>query len=286
MNRLPLKTVCIYPTNRCNHCCWYCAYQTDKLSVGSGMSRADFIPKDKMLEILADCEEMGVEEVVFSGGGEPFLMDGLREVLKALGRMRLRFGALSNGSKLHGEAAELFARYGSWLRISLEAANETQFYELMERFRSFKALGGPCLLRANLLVTDQNHDLLEKMAEAIRASGADSLNLLPVFVSDDMAENQAYHAPFYAGAEAAIQRIVQTLATERFPIDHRYCIKGTDAAKSHRWKPELQQTPIIGADLEVYAGTDRVYAKEGRRGSIQERRFLDFWEENGSCFNV
>lgn len=59
----------IKPTNICNHNCWYCAYKMDNLQLGKNMVARDFIPKEKMMEIIEDIIEMGIKSVIFSGGG-------------------------------------------------------------------------------------------------------------------------------------------------------------------------------------------------------------------------
>ena len=62
----------IKPTNLCNHNCWYCSYRMPKLQLGKNMKTTDYIPKQKIVEIICDLKEMGVKAVTFSGGGEPF----------------------------------------------------------------------------------------------------------------------------------------------------------------------------------------------------------------------
>ena len=64
----------IKPTNVCAHNCWYCAYKASNLQLGKDMVTKDFIPKDKMMEIIDDIIEMGVKAVTFSGGGDPFII--------------------------------------------------------------------------------------------------------------------------------------------------------------------------------------------------------------------
>ncbi len=44
----------IKPTNICGHNCCYCAYKADNLQLGKDMSKKDYIPKDKMIEIIEE----------------------------------------------------------------------------------------------------------------------------------------------------------------------------------------------------------------------------------------
>ena len=74
----------IKPTNVCNHNCRYCAYRMDDLQLGKDMNVRDYIPRDKMIEIIDDIIEMGVNAVTFSGGGEPFCYPYLLDAVERL----------------------------------------------------------------------------------------------------------------------------------------------------------------------------------------------------------
>ena len=74
----------IKPTNRCNHSCSYCAYRAEELQLGRDMKLQDFIPREKMLEIVDDIAAMGVKAVTFSGGGDPFCPQVFKKSLLAI----------------------------------------------------------------------------------------------------------------------------------------------------------------------------------------------------------
>ena len=117
---LPPIHIRIKPTNVCNHDCWYCAYKVSHLQLGKDMVERDYIPEEKMLEILKDCKEMGVKAITFSGGGEPLVYKFMPQTLRYLVTTDIAFATLTNGSKLSGEIAELFAQYGTWVRVSMD----------------------------------------------------------------------------------------------------------------------------------------------------------------------
>ena len=85
---MPPVHIRIKPTNVCNHNRWYCAYKADNLQLGKDMVLKDYIPREKMMEILDDISEMNVKSVTFSGGGEPFcypyLLESIPGVVVAL----------------------------------------------------------------------------------------------------------------------------------------------------------------------------------------------------------
>src|SRR5208337_2091639 len=129
---LPPIHVRIKPTNVCNHNCRYCAYRTDNLQLGKNMNSKDFIPKDKMIEIIDDIVAMGVKAVTFSGGGEPFCYPYLLEAVRKLAQTGVKFASLTNGSKLEGELAEIFAYNATWLRVSMDGWDD-ESYSLYRR---------------------------------------------------------------------------------------------------------------------------------------------------------
>jgi len=86
----------IKPTNVCNHSCYFCAYRTDAVTLG---------------------QDMGVEAVTFSGGGEPLLYPGLAEIIIRLAGGGIRIGSLTNGSQLRGKVADAFAAHGTWIHV-------------------------------------------------------------------------------------------------------------------------------------------------------------------------
>jgi len=86
----------IKPTNVCAHNCWYCAYRADNIQLGKDMVARDFIPKDKMMEIIDDLIEMDVKAVTFSGGGDPFYYPFLLDTVKKLSGTQVKFASLTN----------------------------------------------------------------------------------------------------------------------------------------------------------------------------------------------
>ena len=88
--------------------------------MGTDMVKKDQIPHDKMMEIVEDCIEMKVAAVTFSGGGEPFCYPHLVKSAQKLSEAVIRIASLTNGGRLTGEAAEVFAQLGTWIRFSMD----------------------------------------------------------------------------------------------------------------------------------------------------------------------
>lgn len=286
----------IKPTNICNHDCWYCAYKSSDLQLGQDMVERDFIPKDKMFEIINDCQTMGVKAITFSGGGEPFVYKYFLETLQQLIKTNIKFASLTNGSKLSGEIAEIFAHHGTWIRISMDGwddesyhqyrkTGKKEFSKILKNIENFKKLNGKCTLGVSYIVDEKNHNHIFEFAQKIKDAGADSLKISPCIVSNEGIENDLYHRPFFKEAKRLSIEVKEKLEDDTFEVYESYHKSETDFSKSYDWCPYLQILTVIGADLNIYSCQDKAYNLDnGLLGSIKEKSLKEFWFNDKSKF--
>ena len=154
----------IKPIDHCNHGCWYCAYRADQLQLGEGMDLQDRIPSDKMVELVDDLIDMGVEAVTFSGGGEPLIYKPLADSVARLAEGGIKVAALTNGANLKGRVADAFAEHGTWIRVSIDAWDDEsyaesrsikvgEFTKVIENMRAFAARKSSCVLGVSFIVS-------------------------------------------------------------------------------------------------------------------------------------
>lgn len=286
----------IKPTNICAHNCWYCAYRVNNLQLGKDMKKRDYIPKEKMLEIINDVVDMGVKAVTFSGGGDPFYYPYLLETVKKLSQTSVKFAALTNGAKLQGELAEIFAHYGTWLRISMDGWDDQsysfyrrvpkgEFTKVITNMENFKKIGGKCYLGVSLIVDKNNASHIYELIERLKNIGVDSVKVSPCIVSNDGTENNKYHQPIFEKVKQQVKKAVVDLATDKFEVFDAYHELDEKFKKDYTWCPYLQILPVIGADLNIYSCHDKAYnLDEGLIGCIKNQRFKDFWFSDKSKF--
>ncbi len=286
---MPPIHIRIKPTNVCNHNCRYCAYRSDNLQLGKDMRISDFIPKEKMMEIIDDLEEMGVKAVTFSGGGEPFCYPHLSETVKKLSQTHIKFAALSNGAKLEGEVAEIFARHGTWLRLSMDGwddesytyyrkAPHGEFTKIMRNMEGFKKSGGQCYLGVSIIADRHNAEHLYDLIKNLKNAGADSVKISPCIVDNDGLKNNQYHKPVFETVKAQVKNAIEELSDDKFEIYDSYHELDGKFGKEYSWCPYLQILPVIGADLNIYSCQDKAYnLEQGLIGSVKENRFKEFW---------
>lgn len=279
----------IKPTNVCNHNCWYCAYKVDNLQLGQDMVERDVIPEDKMMEIIDDCIEMGVKAITFSGGGEPFIYKHMLKAAKKLAASPIEFASLTNGAKLKGEVAEVFAKNAKWVRVSIDGwddksyseyrdTRKTEFSKVIQNMKDFKAYGGNCALGVSFIIDQKNYQHVYEFIKLIKTTGADSIKLSGCVVDNDGSKNNEYHKPIYDEVKAQAKKAIEELADESFEIYDTYHLLEDKFEKDYEWCPYSQILPVIGADLNIYPCQDKAYNLDnGLVGSIKEKSFKDFW---------
>jgi MoaA/NifB/PqqE/SkfB family radical SAM enzyme len=286
----------IKPTNVCNHDCWYCAYKVSNLQLGKDMVEKDFIPEDKMMEIIDDLIEMGVKAVTFSGGGEPFTYRYMLSTARRLANSPIRFASLTNGARLKGEVAEIFAHYATWVRVSMDGwdghsyaayrgVKETEFGKVIQNMKDFKAYGGKCLLGVSYIVDKDNQAHVYDMLQTLRDVGVDSVKISACIVSNEGRETNDYHKPFFNDVKSQIRKFQDECNDDNFEIFDAYHEVDEKFKKTYTWCPYLQILPVIGADLNIYPCQDKAYnLDEGLIGSIKNVRFKEFWFSNKNKF--
>jgi MoaA/NifB/PqqE/SkfB family radical SAM enzyme len=277
----------IKPTNTCNHDCWYCAYRTGDLELGEDMVEADSIPETKMFEIVDDVVEMGVKAVTFSGGGEPLLYKPLPEVIRRLGAAGIKLGCLSNGSNLQGKFADAIAEHVTWIRISIDAwddesytksrgAKPGSFTKLLQNMRDFDARGSDCVVGVSLIIGKDNHDHVYDLCREFKNLGVKHVKLSAAVVSNNVAENNAYHEPFMESVLSEAKRATE-LESDNFKVVNHFHALSDRFDKPYSRCPSLKVMTVIGGDQNVYTCQDKAYTDGGLLGSIQDQSFKSFW---------
>lgn len=292
----PPINVRLKPTNVCNHNCWYCAYRAENLQLGQNMNVTDFIPKNKMFEIIDDLVEMGVKAVTFSGGGDPFCYPHLLETAQKLANSPLKFAALTNGSRLTGEVAELFAHHATWLRVSMDGWDDAsyqkyrgcpdgEFSKIIHNMKQFKKFAGSCYLGVCIVVDNRNFEHIYDLIKLLHQTGVNSVKVSPCIVSNSGYENNKYHEALFAPVKEQTERAIADFASSDFELFDSYHTQLDTFRKTYNWCPYLQISPVIGADQNIYSCHDKAYnLQEGLLGSIKEERFRDVWFSDKNRF--
>ena len=275
------------PTNVCNHACYFCAYRTDDLALGSEMNLLDRLPAEKMAEIVEDIIDMGVEAVTFTGGGEPLLYPTIVETIERLAEGGVQVAALTNASQLRGKRADVLARHATWVRVSIDGwdgpsyaeyrgVNENEFNKVINNLRDFSNLNSECVLGASIIVDKRNAGHIAELAHTLKKAGVAHAKISACVVSNNGADNNAYHAEF---SETVRQQIAEARALDGdgFEVIDHYHDLAERFDKDYESCPFMQFLTVIGADAKVYSCQDKAYTASGELGSIQHQSFKEFW---------
>lgn len=275
------------PTNVCNHSCYFCAYRDDGMALGEDMNLKDRIDPQKMVEIVEDIIAMGVEAVTFSGGGEPLLYPTIVETVTRLAEGGVSVAALTNASQLKGARADVFARFGAWLRVSIDgwdgpsyakyrSVGEDEFAKVTDNLKAFADRGSDCALGASIIVDKSNAGHIAELTETLKDAGVAHVKMSACVVSNNGAENNAYHAPFKEVVEAQILQ-AEKLVEDGFEVINHYHELDDRFDKDYQSCPFMQFLTVIAADGNVYSCQDKAYTESGKLGSLQEQGFRDMW---------
>ena len=114
-------SVVIHPTNACNAKCPMCRYADLR-------ETNETIPLDIMTKMITELGEMGTKSIIFSGGGEPIIYNGLADMIKLAASYGIKIGMVTNFIRVSDKMMEAVVDNLSWVRISVNAAS-TEAYK-------------------------------------------------------------------------------------------------------------------------------------------------------------
>ena len=262
----------IKPTNVCNHNCYYCHYKNSYLTLDD-YNPTDFIPHDKMMEILDDMGKMGVKAVTFSGGGEPLAYQYIEETMEKVLDLGIDLSIITNGSLLNGRKAEILA-HAKWVRISIDSIvpenyarirgiSENAMQVLKKNIKEFAQIkNDDCELGVNFVIGKENYKEIEEVAVTMKQLGVNHVKFAPMMSN----ETEEYHKDIKDEVIATLSRISEELNSDRFKIIDLYT---SDFDNYEVFKRTYSRCPIkefvciIAANSKVYYCHDKAYLSNG-----------------------
>lgn len=277
----------IKPTNICNHRCCYCSYADDVLGLRNSVTPNDQIPWPKMQEILSDIEEMRVQAVIFSGGGEPLVYPEIASALRKVRESGIDLAIITNGQLLNGERAEALAN-AKWVRVSFDSADAKTYAEMRgisaacwnqvcENIKNFSKLKSPsCELGVNFVITHDNASHAYEAARLVKSLGANHIK----FAARVTKDLHKYHMPFKENAFELIHMAISDFVDDSFRVINKYEEDFEHDAVPIRPYSKCyikDISAVIGADSKVYFCHDKAYVRGGAIGDLKKRCFKELW---------
>lgn len=284
----------VKPTNKCNHRCFYCSYDSD---FGYLLSEKKFskdeIAKEKMMEILKDFKDMGVKAVTYSGGGEPLVYPHIVDAFRKTLENKIDLSIITNGQLLNGERRELLSQ-SEWVRISTDYTDAQSFAQvrrvsgnnynrLINNIESFaKIKKKECELGISFIVNHFNADKIYEATKLFKNLGADHIRFSPVYIPDnhELARNAAeYHNKIKRKVRQGINKSFE-LQNDNFNVFNFYDHDFDSVMNSVRPYERcfmMEIVPVIAANEKVYFCHDKAYSDSGLLGIIKDKSFRELW---------
>lgn len=302
----------------CNQSCNFCAYRTPTYSSsqlfyeikpdGAGLRRDSdhpernfnpnrMIPHDKAIEILYDCQAMGVSGVQFTGGGEPTVHPEFLSILAAAQTLGLATSLVTNGVVIGKKWSAWDSALNDlkWIRFSVDAGSAQTYARVrnvpewhfdavctaiqkVRASRDERAGKGP-VIGVGFVVTPDNWTEIWRATKLAKDLGADNIRISAQFSPED----ERLFADFHQLA-AVIAKRAESFTDKTFTVFNRFGEKLEDLRQR---APDYERcgyqsfTTYIGGDLSVYRCCLLAYNERGVVGSLKNQSFKELWMKQG-----
>lgn len=176
------ELVMISPTDKCNLKCRTC-WRRDK-------GEEDFergLPLEKVKEVLDDCEELDVEKIDLTGGGEPFLRDDIFDMIREAKSRDFEVGLTTNSTLLKEEKIQkLVDLEMDEVLLSLDGLEETNdflrgegvFEGVMKAVKIFNEMRFDGTLGFSTVISSANYGELLDVVKLAEEKGLDYVNFI------------------------------------------------------------------------------------------------------------
>lgn len=198
----PLKLT-IGTTYVCNLRCRFCEQRFASPESNQAKARRE-LPAERLLQLVREAGEMGVQTLSVSGGGEPFLRPHTLKVMRAIKEHGMSGGTTTNGLHLSSEHLAELVRIG-WGRIdfSIDGPDSpthdylrdcpgafervTRAVKELSAYKRAARAHSP-FIGVTSVLTNRNHDRIPEMVELAARLGAQVFTLTPLVVHHEEGE--------------------------------------------------------------------------------------------------
>jgi len=267
---------CTFQTsNRCNQKCVGCSF--------SGLLDNKLMDEAVHVDIVKQLLALGTVGFEFCGGGEPFMLPYLKTLMQIIADKGGYFGTITNGTLLTDELIKIIIQEGTYIRISLEASNETMYvnYKNVPAFHWHSALRNIRKLVEQKRLTKSKCDISLKfdvsktlcgekhIRDAVELGnilGVDTIQIKSIRYNNEELSRSDRVILREAAQEAAYYSdvvVINSILPERQPVPQ--C-----------WLNPLHT--VIDHLGDVYLCCYYYYRQDEHRiGNVLEKRFEDIW---------
>lgn len=186
------EKVQLYPTDRCNLNCIFCAQRNEDYGYKEELSH------DRWIEVVKEISSMDVNRVLISGGGEPFCRPRTTlKIMEIVKDKNIKGRLITNGTLLDRETCGKIMDIGwdevvfsvdapsSKLHDRLRGSKGT-FGKIVDSIETLRSLKGEkeSRLAVNFVLMAKNYKELPEMIEFCDRMGIDSINFEPLTINN------------------------------------------------------------------------------------------------------
>jgi len=263
-----------------------CAYRLTGYQSNEKFDDTDEIPYEKIVEILDDCQSMGVKAIEVTGGGSPLLHPQIHSILKGVIDRGMKGALVTTGANMTTEIAKTLTEY-SWVRFSLDAStHETyrkikkidKFQKVLENINYFVSINTDCVVGIGFVVNKNNYKEIYSTAKLAKDLGVDNFRISAAFTPEGFEYFDGFR-------ETAIEmaKMAEELSDENFTV---FNLMGDRLKDAFVGKPDYDYCGIkelatyIGANSKVYYCCNLAYNMKGLIGSLENQSFKELWESD------
>lgn len=293
-NLVPPKTVRIDLNTVCNHGCSFCLYQSScdglkGVDLNNEMPLGTQIDNERIIELIREFKEGGVNSLVFLGGGEPTIHPNLEEIIEATNDSGLEYGIITNGSRLDRIIPYKNSPELKWIRVSLDAAKENTWIKI-HRPRDVMKYGFKHILDVVKDLKNDRPDFLRGLSFIV---GRENYQEIYDFIKlgKELGVNNVRIGLEYGKgfgkrntdiAPSSIEQIKRgkiDFEAEEFTVFDKVSERRKDIHSDRDYSTcgfkELSTN--LGADLNLYTCCFGKYANSYKIGSLKEMSFKELW---------
>lgn len=291
-----LVTVHLMPQNLCNQRCSFCSFRLPDNKNSLDFDEGAQLDWPDMAALLDDLEDMGVQGVEVTGGGEPLAYRHSKELWDRLAVGPWRTGIVTNGTLLTEALAETMSARLAWARVSIDAADGGTYASMRKSPRHHFAYAWQAVrtlhryrpddpdfrLGAGFVICNENADEVREFVEMAKDAGADNVRISCTFSDqqlDYFKDKRALRRAIDAAAQAKVD-----LEDDRFVVHNQV----PDRMQEIRYPTQEYDRCPLKDLLCVVEGEGKVYtcctftgSLSGLYGKFTEHPngFRGLWEE-------
>jgi MoaA/NifB/PqqE/SkfB family radical SAM enzyme len=291
---VPPKTVRIDLNTICNHGCSFCLYQSfnnglKSINLNTEMPSQLQIDENRLIKLIKEFEDCGVNSLVFLGGGEPTIHPSFEKIIEATNNTKLEYGIITNGSRIDRILPYKEAQGFKWIRVSLDAAEENtwkrihnpkgikkyEFKTILENVKKLQNERSDFFRGLSFIVGKDNYQEIYKFIKMGQNLGIDNVRIGLEYGGGFDSRN----SNLIPLAVEQIEKGKKDFESKHFNVFDRVSKRKDDISNERDYSAcgfkELSTN--LGADLNLYTCCFGKYTPSHRIGSLKEKSFAELW---------